>query len=176
MPAKKNASRSKKPRATRPHMPGYGISTGKKGILPWKWAEDRLRRSRQYWMVTVRADGRPHVMPVWGIWREGAFYFSTGGQSRKARNLAANPNCVVCNEDAEQAVIVEGAASVWNDAARFEDFAREYQKKYKLDIRGMKEPLYCVTPRVVFGLYEKKFPTTATRWLCDANEKERAVG
>jgi len=176
MPARKKGSRRKEPRATRPFMPGYGISTGKKGILPWKWAEERLRRSRQYWMVTVRADGRPHVMPVWGLWHEDAFYFSTGNQSCKARNLAANPNCVVCNEDAEQAVIVEGAASVWRDAASFEDFAREYQKKYKLNIRGMKEPIYRVTPRVVFGLYEKKFPVTATRWLFDANGKEQSIG
>ena len=51
---------------------------------------------------------------------------------------------------------------------RFEAFAREYQKKYQWDIRSMKEPLYRVTPRVVFGLYEKKFPTTATRWLFEA--------
>ena len=139
----------------------------KKSMLPWKWAEDRLRKSRQYWMITVRPDGRPHVMPVWGLWRDDGFYFSTGGRSRKARNLAANPNCIVCNEDAEQGVIVEGRASVWRDEARFEAFAREYQKKYKWDIRGMKEPLYRVTPRVAFGLYEKKFPTTATRWLFD---------
>lgn len=176
MPATKRARGRREPRATRPHMPGYGISTGKKGMLPWKWAEDRLRRSRQYWIVTVRADGRPHVMPVWGLWREGAFYFSTGGRSRKAQNLAANPNCIVCNENAEEAVIVEGAASIWKDAAPFEDFAREYLKKYKWDIRGMREPLYRVTPRVVFGLYEKKFPVTATRWLFDANRKERAGG
>ena len=162
---KKIASRRREPRATRPYMPGYGISTTKKSMLPWKWAEDRLRKSRQYWMVTVRPDGRPHVMPVWGLWRDDGFYFSTGGRSRKARNLAVNPNCIVCNEDAEQGVIVEGRASVWRDEARLEDFAREYQKKYKWDIRGMKEPLYRVTPRVVFGLYEKKFPTTATRWL-----------
>jgi PPOX class probable F420-dependent enzyme len=150
-------------------MPGYGISTSRKGMLPWKWAEDRLRRSRQYWIVTVRPDGRPHVMPVWGLWRDNSFYFSTGARSRKARNLAANPNCVVCNDDSEHSVIVEGTASLWNDEARFEDFAREYQKKYKWDIRGMQEPLYRVTPRVVFGLYEKKFPTTATRWFFDSD-------
>ena len=63
---------------------------------------------------------------------------------------------------------MEGRASVWRDEARFEAFAREYQKKYKWDIRSMKEPLYRVTPRVAFGLYEKKFPTTATRWLFEA--------
>ncbi|MGH9711243.1 MAG: pyridoxamine 5'-phosphate oxidase family protein [Candidatus Acidiferrales bacterium] len=171
MPAKKTALSKNPPRATRPNMPGYGISSAKKGMLPWKWAEERLRKSRQYWIVTVRPDGRPHVMPVWGLWLDGAFYFSTGGRSRKAQNLAANSNCIVCNENAEQGVIVEGMASIWKDDGRFEDFAREYQKKYKFDIRGMKEPLYRVIPRVVFGLYEKKFPTTATRWLFNTEVK-----
>jgi general stress protein 26 len=175
MPAKKHATSKKEPRATRPNMPGYGISTTKKGMLPWKWAEERLRKSRQYWMVTVRPDGRPHVMPVWGLWREGAFYFSTGASSRKGRNLAANPNCIVCNENSGEGVIVEGSAGIWKDAGRFEEIAREYQKKYKMDIRGMNEPFYCVTPRVVFGLYEKKFPTTATRWLFDMGRKEKSI-
>jgi general stress protein 26 len=126
-------------------------------------------------MVTVRPDGRPHVMPVWGLWREGAFYFSTGASSRKGRNLAANPNCIVCNENSGEGVIVEGSAGIWKDAGRFEEIAREYQKKYKMDIRGMNEPFYCVTPRVVFGLYEKKFPTTATRWLFDMGRKEKSI-
>ncbi|HKV27745.1 MAG TPA: pyridoxamine 5'-phosphate oxidase family protein [Candidatus Acidoferrales bacterium] len=175
MPTKKGMTRNSKPRATRPNMPGYGISTAKKGMLPWRWAEDRLHKSRQYWMVTVRPDGRPHVMPVWGLWRNGAFYFSTGGHSRKARNLAANANCIVCNENAGQGVIVEGAAEIWRDEAGFEELAREYQKKYKIDIRGMNEPFYRVIPRVVFGLYEKKFPTTATRWLFEEDRKGIAV-
>jgi len=35
-------------------------------------------------------------VPVWGVWLDDAFYFSSGAKSRKARNLAANPNCVVC--------------------------------------------------------------------------------
>ncbi|MGH9864330.1 MAG: hypothetical protein ACRD4H_02825, partial [Candidatus Acidiferrales bacterium] len=67
MPAKKTALSKSLPRATRPNMPGYGISSTKKGMLPWKWAADRLRKSRQYWIVTVRPDRRPHVMPIWGL-------------------------------------------------------------------------------------------------------------
>jgi pyridoxine/pyridoxamine 5'-phosphate oxidase len=49
-------------------------------------------------------------MPVWGVWADDRFYFSTGRQSRKARNLAANAACVVCAERADEAVIVEGVA------------------------------------------------------------------
>src|SRR5437763_12183194 len=82
--------RSIKPKATRPDMPGYGISENRKDLLSWKWAEGVLSKTKNYFMVTVRRDGRPHVMPIWGVWIGGGFYFSTGKNSVKARNLEAN--------------------------------------------------------------------------------------
>ena len=83
------------PKVGRPQMPGYGIPETRKGLLPWKWAEQRLQKSHNYWITTVKPDGSPHVMVVWGLWLDGAFLFSTGSQSRKTRNLAKNPRCVV---------------------------------------------------------------------------------
>jgi general stress protein 26 len=157
-------SRAKLPKASRPQIPDYGISKSKKGMLPWKWAADRLGKSKQYWVATVRADGSPHVMPVWGIWMENAFYFSTGRKTRKARNVAANPHCVVCSDDSEEAVIVEGVASELTDAKQLTEVAKVYKKKYKVDVSAMESPIYCIQPIVVFGMFEKKFPTTATRW------------
>lgn len=162
MPAKSHKPPT--PNATRPTMPGYGLPKGKKGLLPWKWAEDRLKKSHQYWIATSRPDGRPHVMVVWGLWQDGGFYFCTGGTSRKARNLAANPWCVIGSEQAEQAVIVEGRVRLVTDAARRKRFGRRYQKKYKMDMEGFTEPLYVVRPHVAFGLWERKFVNTATRW------------
>lgn len=41
------------PRATRPHMPGYGTSPSADGMLPWSWARLRLRESHDYWIGTV---------------------------------------------------------------------------------------------------------------------------
>jgi hypothetical protein len=55
------------PRAARPHMTGYGLPKGRKGLLPWTWAQRRLARSHNYWLITVRPNRRPHAMPVWGI-------------------------------------------------------------------------------------------------------------
>lgn len=37
------------------------------GLLPWSHAEQRLRDARRYWLTTVRADGRPHATPLWGV-------------------------------------------------------------------------------------------------------------
>ena len=41
------------PKASRPFMPGYGISEGEEGLLPWSWAVERLEKSHNYWVMTV---------------------------------------------------------------------------------------------------------------------------
>src|SRR6478609_4775801 len=115
--AKKTAS-APGPRASRPHMPGYGMPASSKGLMPWTWAEERLRTSHNYYVMTVRPDATPHAMPVWGIWVDHRFYFSTGVTSVKARNLAANASCVVCTEQSAEAVVVEGTAAAIDSAAR----------------------------------------------------------
>ena len=163
MPAKKSSA--KRPKATRPHMPGYGITQKKTGMLPWKWATDRLTKTREYWIATTRPDGSPHVMVVWGLWLEDGFWFSTGRKSRKARNLATNARCIICSDNSAEAVIVEGEAEIIEDAVTLKKVFAAYQKKYKMDVSGMGEPVFRVRPRVVFGLFEKKFGQTATRWL-----------
>src|SRR5258708_9733703 len=128
---KKVASRSRTPKASRPRMPGYGTQTGTKGLLPWTWAEERLRRSHNYYVMTVRPDATPHAMPAWGIWVDDRFYFSTGAKSRKARNLAANASCVVCTDHPAEAVVLEGTSSPMQDAERLSATAPHYARKCK---------------------------------------------
>ena len=164
MAKKKTLRAALNPTAGRPDIPSYGITKSKKGLLPWKWALDRLRKSRQYWIATTRPDGAPHVMPIWGVWLDDGFYFSTGKTSRKAKNLAVNPRCVICSDNSMEAVIVEGVVQVVRPEALHPMFA-PYKKKYKLDISTMEEPVYRVQPAVAFGLFEKKFADTATRWI-----------
>lgn len=170
MPAKKTSKSKQKPKASRPQAVGYGFPKGNKGLLPWSWAEQRLKKSHNYWITTVKPDGCPHTMVVWGLWQDGRFLFSTGSQSRKARNLAANANCVVCTELAQEAVIVEGIAEIADVSVR-RRFLPVYEKKYKFDmgsmkdgILSMKEPVFAVRPRVAFGLWEKHFQGKSTRW------------
>jgi Pyridoxamine 5'-phosphate oxidase len=169
----KKSNPSRKPHSSRIAAPGYGFPKGSKGLQPWSWAERRLKQSHNYWITTVKQDGSPHSMVVWGLWQDGRFVFSTGSKSRKARNLAVNVNCVVCTEDASEAVIVEGVAEIADVAAR-RKFLPVYEKKYKFDMSTMKdgilsmnEPVFAVRPRVVFGLWEKHFQTKSTRWKFD---------
>lgn len=171
--ANRKSAASKAPRATRPQMPGYGLPKTTKGLLPWSWAEQRLKKSHNYWITTVKPDCSPHTMVVWGLWQDGHLLFSTGSKSRKARNLTQNSNCVICTELAHEAVIVEGVAEIADVAAR-RKLIPVYEKKYKWDLSTMKddmlsmrEPVFAVRPKVVFGLYEKKFIDAATRWKFD---------
>jgi len=159
------------PKSTRPFIPGYGLPKSKQGLLPWSWAENRLKKSRQYWIATTRPDGRPHVMVVWALWQDGRLYFSTGKTSRKAQNLANNPHCTMCAEKADQAVILEGVVETEREVERIREFIRRYEKKYKWKLGEMadgllslKEPVFYLEPSVGFGFWEKKFATTATRW------------
>ena len=68
---------------------GYAIPRHRKGLLSWTRAATRLARSRNYWVVTAQRNGRPHAVPVWGVWVDGAVCFGTDRGSRKARNIAA---------------------------------------------------------------------------------------
>src|SRR5215472_15419610 len=155
------------PRTERPRIPGYGISKGKVGMLPWKWAEEKLAKSRQYWIMTVRPDGRPHAMIIWGLWFDGAFWFGTGSKTQKARNLASNPNCIVGTEDAADAVILEGVAEMITDTAIRKKLEPQSLKKYGMSGGDGSEPLFRVAPKRIFGFIEKSFPKTATRWTFD---------
>ena len=156
---------AKVPKATRPTVPGYEFSAKKTDLLAWKWAVKRLKKSRQYWIATARPDGIPHLMIIWGLWFKDSFWFSIGPMSRKARNIAENPRCVIGTDDAAKAVILEGTVELIDTQhPEFENFARTYEKKYKWDLRKMVHAVYRLRPNIGFGLYERKFDQTATRW------------
>lgn len=159
------------PKTDRPFAPGYGIVGARegKGLLPWAWVRRKMNRCRTFWLATIQAEidsgrGRPHVMPVWGVWVDDAFFFSTGRKSRKGQNLAANPACTITNDDSEEAVIVEGVAEEVKDVRALQRMAAAYVKKYKMDPRSMGEPIFMARPKTVFGFIEKSFPKSATRW------------
>jgi hypothetical protein len=93
-----------------PHIASLYTSQHKNKFLPWRHAEERLVNSRSYWICTTPPDGRPHSIPVWGMWIEGALYFGTARQARKARNIAHNPAVSVHLESGDDVVILEGKA------------------------------------------------------------------
>lgn len=157
------------PTASRPHMPGYGISpaTEGQGLLPWSWAAERLSSGHNFWLATARPDGRPHLMPVWGVWQDGAFSFSTSAGSRKARNLAADPRCTISTESPDEPVILEGMAAEQTDRTKLAAFVKAYKEKYAWEIDPSAGGIFAIRPTVAFAFIEKPvdFPGTATRWV-----------
>jgi pyridoxine/pyridoxamine 5'-phosphate oxidase len=161
------------PEGARPSFPGvYGIHEDAEGLLSWSWATERLARARNYWVSTTRPDGRPHAMPVWGLWHEDAFYFSTSPDSRKARNLASNPATVVHLESGDEVVILEGQAEHVTDGALLRRVSEDYSRKYEFEVVFAADgrPLFSVRPRVAYAWQERDFPATATRFELDGRE------
>ena len=87
---------------------GYGVPETDEGVLDWSWAATRLESALNYWFATTRPDGRPHAMPAWAVWLDGALYFEGSPMTRRARNLAVNPAVVVHLESGDDVVILEG--------------------------------------------------------------------
>jgi len=153
-------------------MPGYGMLDADKGtgLLPWSWAVERLERSHDYWVATIRPDGRPHVMPVWGIWLDNAVWFSSSRASRKARNLAANPSCTVTTDNASEPVVIEGTAELLQDLTAIAAFVIKINDKYHTDyavdfFSAPENVCFRVHPRWAFGLTESDFTGSPTRWV-----------
>jgi nitroimidazol reductase NimA-like FMN-containing flavoprotein (pyridoxamine 5'-phosphate oxidase superfamily) len=87
--------------------PGYGNPTA---TLDWQAVRQKLERAERYWLATTRPDGRPHVVPVDGIWLDDLWYFGGAPQAVHQRNLRHNRHVAVNLEDTVAAVIVEGGA------------------------------------------------------------------
>jgi PPOX class probable F420-dependent enzyme len=153
----------REPRADRPHMPGYGVAGPEAGLLPWSWAEERLSSAARYWIASVSPDGAPHATPVWAIWLDGHIWFSTGGRSRKARNLREESRCVV-HTDGEDPVALEGIAEFVTDTAAVDRMVARYTAKYPAPPPDpAANPIIRVRPLRVFGLVESEFSTSPTR-------------
>lgn len=97
------------PAIDRPIFPeGYGLPETTDGTLAWSVVEERLRDSENYWLTSVRPDGRPHSVPRWGVWVDGRFYYDGAPTTVHARNAERNPAVTLTLESGTEAVIVEG--------------------------------------------------------------------
>ena len=134
----------------------------------------RLRAALTYWIATTRPDGRPHSMPVWGVWVDDALWFGTDGQ--KARNLAHEPYAVAHVESAEDVAIVEGPVERLPIAETPAAVSAAYRDKYVDPESGEpfvlvsvgdydpKAALYVLRPQIGHAWLEGAFVETQTRW------------
>src|SRR5437660_12162544 len=80
------------------------------------------------WLATVNPDGRPHVMPVGILYLDDAFYFNAGPKTRKAENIARNPNCVITIATHDFDLVVEGPATKIVESGSLKRIADAYAK------------------------------------------------
>lgn len=155
------------------------FSSGDATATPWAEASRGLQAAEVYWLATVRPDGRPHVTPLIAVWQDGALYFCTGADERKARNLERNSHCVIttgCNAlDEGLDLVVEGEAARVSDETMLQRIAGGYASKYEdplwhFTVRdgaltggdGNTAVVYEVTPTTAFGFGRGTF--SQTRW------------
>lgn len=100
----------------------------------WDETERALIEAELYWLTTVRADGRPHVTPLIGVWHRGAPHFCTGLDEQKTRNLEHNTRVALTTGTNTWArgldVVVEGDAVRVADRDRLYILADAYEDKY----------------------------------------------
>jgi len=148
-------------------------------VIPWEEVRDRIARAGDYWVSTVRADGAPHVRPVFAVWIDGRLYSTTNSSRAKARNLRTNPLVAFTTRVDGVDVIVEGRAEFVTDKETLHRVAAAYRDKYgwPLEIRDGEAyapfaapaagppPFrpYAVTPDVVYamGVTDELGPKTA---------------
>jgi hypothetical protein len=174
------------PKADR-NLDGYGAP-----LIPWAKVRDVLSRKipqepgsggpnrHTCWLATVRPDGRPHVMPLGVLLVDSAMYFTAGPATRKAKNLAHNPHCVVTVATHDFDLVVEGTAVKVTDPAKVARIAEAFQADgwpasvdesgtaltapYSAQSAGPPPwDVYEVTPTTIFALGTAE-PYGATRW------------
>ena len=125
--------------------PRYGDPTATPP--PWGTIERLLADAQLYWIVTVRADGRPHAVPLVGVWHDGAFAFCTGPEEQKKRNLDVNSHVAVTTGstgvggwDKGKDVVLEGTAVRVTDPDALQTLATAWSDKYgddwRFEVRG----------------------------------------
>jgi PPOX class probable F420-dependent enzyme len=85
-------------------------------------------------LATVRADGRPHLAPVWyDVDGDGTVVFNTGASTVKGRNLQRDPRASLCVDDERPPfsfVVIEGLAELSDDLGEVRRWATRIGGRY----------------------------------------------
>jgi PPOX class probable F420-dependent enzyme len=85
-------------------------------------------------LATVRADGRPHLAPIWyDLDDDGTIVFNTGADTVKGRNLARDPRASLCVDDERPPfsfVVLEGVVELSDDLAEVRRWAARLGARY----------------------------------------------
>ena len=139
---------------SRPAPRGYFLAENEgTGLLDWEPTARRFAASRNYWVSTASRTGRPHAMPVWVLWLDDRFQFSTSPAARKARNLNSIPRAALDLEDGNAVIVIEGRAAEIADSTELLAFLAIYNPKYawNFTLDQLRRGVYAMHPETAFA-------------------------
>lgn len=92
-----------------------------------------LDQARTAKLATVRADGRPHVAPIWFDLEGDTLVFTTWHTTVKAANLRRDPRVCLCVDEEKPPfsfVQIEGTATISEDTADLLTWATRIAGRY----------------------------------------------
>ncbi|MCS0600892.1 PPOX class F420-dependent oxidoreductase [Streptomyces sp. LP11] len=90
-------------------------------------------------LSTVRADGSPHVAPIWFLMDGDELVFNTGADTVKGRNLARDSRVALCVDDDRPPfhfVVLTGRARLSDDLDDVRQWATRIAARYMGDDRA----------------------------------------
>lgn len=146
------------------NVPGYGMPEDPAALLDWSFVDIELIAAEHYWLTTTFPDGRPHSVPLWGLWRGNRLHFDGRPETAWARNLVRDPRCLANPPHPTRVVTLEGRARIIEDdeltEAEWADLDGRFQAKYDV---AEGSPYWCLEPTTVIAWNGGKLDTM-TRW------------
>lgn len=131
---------------------------------PIDWRRFVLERPRTAKLATTRADGRPHVAPIWIDLDGDQVVFTTAASSVKGAALRRDPRAALCLDDDTPPfafVLIEGLAELSGDLGELQRWATriggrymgaEHAEEYGARNAAPGELLVRVTPTKILAL------------------------
>ncbi|GAB4115390.1 MAG: pyridoxamine 5'-phosphate oxidase family protein [Roseiflexaceae bacterium] len=144
---------------------GYQMPEESARLLGWEFVVAQAEAARHYWLSSVFADGRPHAVPLWGLWYQNRVHFEGSPQTAWVRNLQQDPRCVLHLPSGDQVVIIEGSAHMIADdqlsAEEWLDLDTRFQHKYQVQHGS---PYWYLQPHKILA-WNGEDLQTMTRWV-----------
>ena len=104
-----------------------------KAMTPTEYADFLMGGTRTAKLATVRADGRPHIAPVWFVLDGETIVFTTWHTTVKAKNMLRDPRVSLSIDDDTPPfafALIDGIAALTDDVDELRIWATRIAARY----------------------------------------------